>query len=183
MLTDLGGSVLAASTSIDAAEVELLAGDPVAAEARLRDDQPMLEAMGADYLLSTVCALLAQALCEQGRLDEAEASLAVTRELAEEDDIESQAYLRRISAEIAVARGEGAAAVEMARDARDVLRAADAPVLLADALVTLGRALIAAGDEQAGRAALDEAIEAYDAKGDWVDAGKARELRSSSAVA
>ncbi len=155
----------------------------MAAEARLRDDQPMLEAMGADYLLSTVCALLAQALCEQGRLDEAEASLAVTRELAEEDDIESQAYLRRISAEIAVARGEGATAVEMARDARDVLRAADAPVLLADALVTLGRALIAAGDEQAGRAALDEAIEAYDAKGDWVDAGKARELRSSSAVA
>ena len=33
MLTELGGSVLAASTSIDAAEVELLAGDPVAAEA------------------------------------------------------------------------------------------------------------------------------------------------------
>ena len=29
MLTELGGSVLAASTSIDAAEVELLAGDPV----------------------------------------------------------------------------------------------------------------------------------------------------------
>jgi len=183
MLTELGGSVLAASTSIDAAEVELLAGDPVAAEARLRDDQPMLEAMGADYLLSTVCALLAQALCEQGRLDEAEASLAVTRELADEDDIESQAYLRRISAEIAVARGEGANAVEMARDARDVLRDADAPVLLADALVTLARALIAAGDEQAGRAALDEAIEAYDAKGDSVDASKARELRSSSAVA
>ena len=107
----------------------------------------------------------------------------MTRELAEEDDIESQAYLRRISAEIAVARGEGATAVEMARDARDVLRDADAPVLLADALVTLARALIAAGDEEAGRAALDEAIEAYDAKGDWVDAGKARELRSSSAVA
>ncbi len=58
------------------------------------------------YLLSTVRALLAQALCEQGRLDEAEASLAVTRELAEDDDIESQAYLRRIGAEIAVARGD-----------------------------------------------------------------------------
>jgi class 3 adenylate cyclase/tetratricopeptide (TPR) repeat protein len=183
MLNDLGGNVLAASTCIDAAEVEFLAGDPVAAERRLRDDQPVLEAMGAGYLLSTVCALLAQALCEQGRLDEAEASLAVTRELADDDDIESQAYLRRIGAEIAVARGQGQAAAAMAADARDVLRDADAPVLLADASVTLARALIATGDEDAARAALDDAIRAYDEKGDSVDARKARELRSSSAVA
>src|SRR5439155_12914091 len=71
-LQDLGESVLAASTSLESASVELLAGDPAAAERELRRDYDQLERMGANYLLATTAGLLAQAVAAQGRDAEAE---------------------------------------------------------------------------------------------------------------
>ena len=51
-LEELGNSVLAAATSLEAGAVELLAGNPAEAERLIRRDVAELERMGAAYLLS-----------------------------------------------------------------------------------------------------------------------------------
>ncbi len=51
-LEELGNSVLAVSTSLEAGAVELLAGNPAEAERLIRSDVAELERMGATYLLS-----------------------------------------------------------------------------------------------------------------------------------
>src|SRR5207249_8804460 len=53
VLEDLGVHVLAASTSLDSGPIEMLAGEPAAAERELRRDHEALTAMGERYLLST----------------------------------------------------------------------------------------------------------------------------------
>ena len=53
-----------------AAEVDMLAGDPSAAEGELRSGVEILEGMGDWAVLSTQLAWLAAAIFEQGRLDE-----------------------------------------------------------------------------------------------------------------
>ena len=54
MLNDLGHSVRAAQSSCDLATIELLAGDPAAAERELRVDYETLVQMGATYFLSSM---------------------------------------------------------------------------------------------------------------------------------
>ena len=51
--------------------VEMLAGDPAAAEREIRPECEMLEGMGETYFLSTMAAMLARAVQEQGRDEEA----------------------------------------------------------------------------------------------------------------
>ena len=51
--------------------VELLAGNPDAAERSLRQGYAALEEMGEKAVLSTTAAFLGQALVAQGRVDEA----------------------------------------------------------------------------------------------------------------
>src|SRR4051794_12869126 len=137
-LEELGRSVVAASTSLDSCGVDLLAGDPAAAERHLRRDSEALSEMGETYLLSTVAAELARAVVLQGRDAEAEALTATAEELAAEDDIASQALWRSVRATVMARRGELRAARRMATEAVELLRRTDAAVTLADALVDLG---------------------------------------------
>src|SRR5204863_10002151 len=71
VLRDLGQGVRAASASHDLAEVELLAGDPAAAERELLPACETLERMGETFFRSTMTGVLARAVREQGRDDEA----------------------------------------------------------------------------------------------------------------
>ena len=65
--------------SIDSGPVELLAGDPVAAEAELRKDYEALDAMASATTSRRSPGLLAEALYRQGRFDEAAAFRGVLR--------------------------------------------------------------------------------------------------------
>jgi len=67
MLEEVGCSVVAASTSQQSCRVELLAGDPAAAERELRRDFDELSEMGERYFLSTAAGELARAVYAQGR--------------------------------------------------------------------------------------------------------------------
>ena len=62
------GLTLSSAVSHHAATVELLAGDPVAAERSLRRGYAALEEMGDTALLSTTAAFLGQALLAQDRV-------------------------------------------------------------------------------------------------------------------
>src|SRR5919197_3399338 len=169
VLEDLGSNVLAASLSLDSHRVELLAGDPAAAERELRRDYDALDRMGEKYLLSTIAGLLAQVLCAQGRYDEANEMCMITASVAAEDDAQSQALWRSVRAKVLARRPEDAEhAVPLAREAVEIRRSNDAVAWQADALVDLAETLAATGDEAEAERALAEAAALYELKGSSV---------------
>jgi tetratricopeptide (TPR) repeat protein len=135
ILDDLGTNVLAASTV--SSEIEMLAGDPAAAEADLRRDFDALTELGETYLRSTVAGDLAQAVYVQGRHDEALDLATVAEDLASEDDVISQAFWRSVRAKVLAQRGRVDEALPLAEQAVDLIRGTDSPVTLARTLVDL----------------------------------------------
>ena len=182
MLDELGVSVTAATTSTESARVELLAGDPAAAEAELRSDHDVLEAMDERYFRSTVAATLALVLIEQDRFEEADGYARSAEELTEADDVSSEVLWRSARARILARSGEAdharrmaSRAVELADETVDLILQGDAYVVLATVLDETGDA----ADAEEARAA---ALERYERKGDRVSADRLRD-RSAREVA
>jgi class 3 adenylate cyclase/tetratricopeptide (TPR) repeat protein len=173
-LDELGRSVVASSTSLDSCGVDILAGDPAAAERNLRRDSEALSEMGETYLLSTIAAELARAVVLQGRDDEAEELTVTAEELTAEDDIASQALWRSVRAKVLARRGDLKAARRMAIDAVELLRRTDAVVTLGDALLDLGEVLESCGDLAEAHHAFEEAVLLFERKGNVVAAASAR---------
>jgi tetratricopeptide (TPR) repeat protein len=174
MLVDLGRSVVAASTAQQSSQVEMLAGDPAAAERELRRDLAELEEMGEKYFLSTTVGELARAVYAQDRHAEAEALTRTAEELSAEDDVTSQALWRSVRAKALARRGLGDEAEGLARDAVALLRGTDALVLQADALEDLAEVLVLRGAGDA-RGVLEEALGLLEQKDDLVGAERVRE--------
>jgi ATP/maltotriose-dependent transcriptional regulator MalT len=175
LLRDVGGAVLAASTSLASARVELLAGEPARAEPELARDHEALSALGERYLLPLVAAHLAEVVQAQGRHAEAAKLAASAKELADEDDVEAQALWRRVSAKALADEGRLDEAERLAREATDILAPTDAPVMKADALVDLAEVLRAKDDPERHKA-LAEASRLYELKGNEVAAARTRRL-------
>ena len=83
------------------AQVEMLAGDAVAASARLHADMDRLEGLGEQALLATTAAMLAQALHAQGRLAEAESMSVLAERSAAPEDLSTQAIWCGVRAQVA----------------------------------------------------------------------------------
>jgi class 3 adenylate cyclase/tetratricopeptide (TPR) repeat protein len=162
-------------TSLSASRVEMLAGDPAAAERELRRAVGLLESMGEEYLLSTVTALLARSVCAQDRLDEALALTARAEELAGIDDVETQAEWRAVRASVLVRRGRLDEAAALSQAALQLLLPTDSAVMKVEALMELGDVFGHLGDDQASWA-VREALQFAERKGDVVAAAKAQEL-------
>src|SRR5262249_37448699 len=81
ILEELGG-IYSAAMSHHEAVVEMLAGRPDVAEARLRGAFERLEEMGGKDLLATTASMLAQAILAQDRPDDASDFCRVSREAA-----------------------------------------------------------------------------------------------------
>jgi class 3 adenylate cyclase/tetratricopeptide (TPR) repeat protein len=172
-LEELGNSMLAAATSLEAGAVELLAGNPTEAERLIRADVAELERMGATYLLSTTTALLAQAVAAQRRDAEAAELVEAGQRLTGEDDIESNVLLACVRSGLRVRAGDAGAGIEEASRAVALLDEADAPVARAEALLALAAAWEADGNPRAA-SARDRAAAECEAKGYVVAARRAR---------
>ena len=103
-LEELGLDVEVASVANEAWRVEMLAGDPVAAERELRHAYDLLTNLGEKYFLSTIAGLLAQTLYVLGRYDEVEPLAQLTRELATDDDVEYPGAVALRPGQVACAR-------------------------------------------------------------------------------
>jgi ATP/maltotriose-dependent transcriptional regulator MalT len=174
MLADLGPGVVAASTSIDTAQVEILAGDLSAAEQALRRDDEALAAMGEQYVRSTVAGLLAKVLVLQGRMDEADEFAERTRELAAEDDVDPQIAWRLVRAKVLAHRGDVEEALVLAEEALTLSHAADNPRLRASVLVDRAEIQARAERQADAEASWTEAITLFERKGDRVLAAQLR---------
>ncbi len=120
ILAELGLSVASASTSIEGSRIETLAGDVDAAEALLRADDAALAKFGERYVRSTVAGLLANALESLGKIEESEAYVALTLELADEADANSQVLARIARAKLDARQGLADAALGAASDALEL---------------------------------------------------------------
>jgi ATP/maltotriose-dependent transcriptional regulator MalT len=147
----LGPALPVAEGTLTAADTELLAGDFLAAESLLRGAYATLEAADETAIRTSVAAVLAQALWEQGRDDEALAFTEDSEATAADDDVQAQATWRAVRASVLRRRGESDAAARLAEEAVALARGTDDPNLTALTLVASG--------------ALPEARALYEAKG------------------
>jgi tetratricopeptide (TPR) repeat protein len=172
---DMGLMVLLYRTTSVLSLIELLVGDLPAAERGLREAYNVLDETGETGFLSTVTSILADVLIEQGKIDEASALALRAIELSAPDDVDP---LTRAKSVLAVARareGKANEAEAAARDAVESCRGTDLIMILADALRRQGEVLRASGKEEDAVGALNEALAAYEQKGNVVMAARIRE--------
>jgi ATP/maltotriose-dependent transcriptional regulator MalT len=179
VLSEVGGGVLAASTALDSSAVELLAGDPAAAERDLRRDYALLDEMGERYLLPTMAGVLAQALIAQGRHDEAGEICDRAQAAVLADDLESHVLIHVVRAELDLHAGRLADSAVAIAAATDILHGADAPNIQAEHAVVSARVAAAMGNAAAVSRDLARADALYRQKGNLVAARRTAELRTA----
>jgi predicted ATPase/class 3 adenylate cyclase len=168
------GLTLNAATSQNEAVVELLAGNPAAAEESLRTGYRTLEEMGERAFRSTTAALLARAILEQGRDEEAEDLAELSARLAASGDLLTQVLWRRVRARVLARRAEVQEAEALAREAVAIAEATDFVNYQADTLLDLSQVLEASRSGDEAVATASRALRLYELKGNAVAAGATR---------
>jgi len=156
--------------------VELLAGDPAAAERVLRPGYETLREIGEMAWLSTVVALLADAVCALGRFDEGEALAQVSEETSGAEDAYSQVMWRGVKAKVFARRGDATQAERLVQEAVDIAETTDFFPLQWHAHMNSGEVLLLIGGTQAARPVLERAVQLAERKGNLVGAQRARDL-------
>jgi class 3 adenylate cyclase/tetratricopeptide (TPR) repeat protein len=172
----LGPSRFAAICSQFLGQVELLAGDPGAAERWLRWGAGILERMGERGLRAEMTANLARALAVQGRDDEALEQATLSGELAVRDDLYAQVERRGPLAAVLARRGRLSEAEEAAAEAVQLGADSDMLGMQAAALLDLAGVLHLAGRRAEAAPLARRALELAERKGHTVAAAQAREL-------
>ena len=151
----------------------IISGDAERAERELRGARELLERFGERGVASSVVALLARALLELGREEEAEPLARLALEWADERDVASQAYARGALARAVAARGAVDDARSEAVEAVRISAESDFLNQRGDALLDLALVLRTCGDAVGSREAAREALAFYSAKGNVVSAERA----------
>jgi class 3 adenylate cyclase/tetratricopeptide (TPR) repeat protein len=159
--------------------VEHLAGDAATAEGALRAVCEGYEQREEFGFLSSAGPHLAEAILAQGRNEEALAVLDrwPASRLTLPEDADGQAQWRRVRAKVLGRMGELEEAERLGREAVAIASGtADILDLQAESLAALGEVLQLAGRVEESRAALEEAVGLYEAKGHVVGAERVRAL-------
>jgi DNA-binding SARP family transcriptional activator len=176
---ELGLTWQASVQELNAAYIELLADDPVAAERQIRRAREAFTEIGDGWWLSTVTCDLPRAVYEQGRYDDA---FVLAQEIDEATTFDRENGIRGhgIRARVLARRGELVEAEALARKAVMLGETSEFLVLHADALTDLAEVLRLGGREDEADAATDQAVRLYKRKGNLAAARKARGLAPSA---
>jgi class 3 adenylate cyclase/tetratricopeptide (TPR) repeat protein len=156
--------------------VEMLAGDPAAAERELRAGCELFRRIGERGRLSALTAMLADALLALGRADEALRATEEAEANSGPEDVSSQASWRQVRARVLARRGRIEEAERLAREAVRMLEGTQALAWHADALRDLAEILRRAERPDQAASVLRRALRLYEQKGDVVAAERAREI-------
>jgi len=178
---ELGLDYRRAALSLVPATVEMLAGNPIAAERELRWGYETLTAMGERGVRSTLAAFLAEALCALERFDEAKQFTEISEATAARDDIVTQVVWRTARAKIHARRAQLENAERLAREARTLAEETDFPDLRAGSATALAEVLLLAGRADEAEPLVHEAREIHERKGNVVAARAAGSLLTAQA--
>jgi class 3 adenylate cyclase/tetratricopeptide (TPR) repeat protein len=181
-LDELGARIRLGHARIYVAEVELLAGDPRAAEQELLNAYETLEASGDRGGALVAAYDLAGALCSQRRYAEAEAWSARGRSVLERSDVMMRVVGFTVDARIAAHDSRIREAEQLARRAVKVGEQTDALNMRATTLLALGEVLALDGRSEEARRAVEDGARLFDAKGNVAAAAQARTLAESAAT-
>jgi class 3 adenylate cyclase/tetratricopeptide (TPR) repeat protein len=146
-------------------EAERFLGQPDLAEGYFRGAVEHWDAVGETGFNSTLTALLALALCDLDRFDDAEEQAARSRELGAEDDFATQSAWRMAGARVLSHRGRDDEAIALAAEAVAIMEPTDYLAWQAEGDEVYGMVLAAAGRTDEARAALERSIERFVRKG------------------
>jgi len=164
MLRDLGQTLSEAATSHGAGMIEFIAGDYGAAERIWRQGYEVLERMGEKAFLSTSAALVAHALCRQGRHPEADAFIRASEAAADPGDIASQVTWRSGKALVLTSDGRTEEALRLLDDAILLCEPTSYLDTTAETLVIRAEVRLKAGDASGAAEDLRNAIDLAERK-------------------
>jgi tetratricopeptide (TPR) repeat protein len=174
-LNDLGLRWQAGVQELLRGYIELLAGDPVAADRFMRAAKESFIAIGDKLFLSTVAVDLPRPALERGRHEEARALVDAIEEVPA---VEIEWVIKRASvrARILAIDGKTDEAESLAREAVAIATETDLLNFHAGALIDLAEVLRGAGHFKEAGDAADEALVLYERKGNVMSAAKTRAL-------
>jgi tetratricopeptide (TPR) repeat protein len=161
---ELGQNFLLAYSSQEGGLVEILGGDHVRAEAELRTGYESLDTMGEKAFLASTVVLLARALYEQNKTEEALRFTEISEEAAG-DDPSLKAEWGPVRALCLARSGSLDEAEKLAREALEFASEPDDVLIRSYALECLGSILVQAGRKDEARPFLEESLELYERKG------------------
>ena len=168
------GRMYSVGISQHEALVEMLAGNPDAAEERLRRAYESLEEMGEKAMLAVTAAMLAQAIYAQDRPAQAARYSRASREAAAGQDLAALIIGKAADAKILACEGRAQEAEALAREAVELAGRTDFLRDRGDADLDLAEVLQLNGKPHESAAALAAGLQQYEDKGDLVSAGRAR---------
>jgi tetratricopeptide (TPR) repeat protein len=173
-LSERGQTMELAMSAQTAGLVARLASDPERAEAYLAEACQFLDERNERSVLSTAAAILALALLDLDRLEEAEHWASRALDLAAPEDVFTQLPARRALAHLHGARGDHDMAERLAQGAVELANSTDLLRQQGEAYETLGEVLAGAGRAGEAAAAFERAADTFARKGSIVDERRAR---------
>jgi tetratricopeptide (TPR) repeat protein len=132
--------------------------------------------MGETGFLSTIAAVLGTLLVDRGELDEALSMAERSREVSGAEDLASQVGWRWARGRALARKGEVDESERLLREAVELSERTDFANMRADSQSYLAEVLHLGGRSDESAAALERAIEIYEAKGNVVSAGRMRAI-------
>jgi tetratricopeptide (TPR) repeat protein len=175
IFSELGHKDALAALSFSTGPLELSEGNAVAAEHEFRAGLESIQEMGERARVSNLAALLVDALVEQGRIDDAEQYVNVSREATQEHDPSGQAHWRLAAARVLVRRGAAEEAVRLANEGIAIIGQTEELLSLPGLLLDQAEVLELAGRGDEAVGALREALDVAARKGAVVEENRARE--------
>ncbi len=165
-----------------AGHIELVAGDPAAAERVLTDGRQALRQSEASGYLTGIVALLAEAVYAQGRLGEAWQLTEQAKAAAGISDQDVQARWRATRAKVLARQGQFAVARQLAGEAVALAAATSRASMLAEMLMASAEVSRLAGAREEAEASLRQALRICQDRGAIPLATRARAALASLAT-
>jgi hypothetical protein len=160
--TGSGAKLSWAECQMHAGWIEMMAGNPAAAERVLRQGCEALREMGERGYLSDVLATLAHAVYAQGRFGEAQRLTEEVEALSSADDIAEQVRWRLARAKVLARRGQFRAARQLAGEAEALAAPTSWPATHAEVLVAQAEVSQLAGAREEAADSLRKALHIYE---------------------
>ncbi len=180
IFTGFGAKLALSESAIPAAIVGLIIGDPAVAERYAREGYEACRAMGehGGYVVD-LAVLLAEALYEQGRFDEAQ---QLIEQANAEPSSATVSIMRLTEAKLLARRGQFAAARQLVGQAEALPSWTTGPIGQTDALKTRAEVERLAGAPDQAAASLRAALHIYEDMGSAIQARRTRAALASLAA-